>query len=149
MLLFFLAPSLWSDSAHWIRTNVTGRLLRMQSLRMHVSSSFEIRWVHLPPTSQALWCDYCPHIHRDDDAQTIHCAALIGGHRGTSAHGALGVPAADHVITWNFSLWHSTCCVLALVISWTQLLNLCVVHNSCYKTATRRFNLIYICLNWP
>ena len=60
------------------------------------------------------------------------------------ACGALGVPPADHIITWNFSLWHSTCCVLALVISWTQLLNLCLAHNLCYKTVTRRFNLIYV-----
>ena len=62
------------------------------------------------------------------------------------ALGALGVPPADHVIMWNFSLWHSTCCVLALVISWTQLLNLCVAHNLHYIKVTRRFNLI--CVWW-
>ena len=38
----------WSASTHWIRTNVIGG-----------SGTLEIRWVHLPPTSQALRCDYC------------------------------------------------------------------------------------------
>ena len=25
---------------------------------------------------QALPCDYCTHLHHDDDAQTIYCATL-------------------------------------------------------------------------
>ena len=50
----------------------------LQSLHAQcVSGSFEITGVHSPPTSQALWCDYCTHVHRDDDAQTIYRAALV------------------------------------------------------------------------
>ena len=64
--------------AHWIRTNVIGASLCMQSLHAQcVSGTFEIRWVSLPPTSQGLRFDYCTHVHRDDDAQTIYCAALV------------------------------------------------------------------------
>ena len=47
----------------------------MQSLQsLHaqcVSGTLEIRWVHLPPASQPLWCDSITHVHRDDDAKTI------------------------------------------------------------------------------
>ena len=42
-----------------------------------VSGSLEIKWAHLPPTWQALRCDYCAHIHRNDNAQTICRAALV------------------------------------------------------------------------
>ena len=70
----------WSASAHWLRTIVIGGLLCMQSLQsLHaesVSGTLEIRWVHLHPTSQALRCDYCKHVHHDGDAQTIYRAAL-------------------------------------------------------------------------
>ena len=55
-----------------------GGSLHMQSLHAQcVSGILEIRWVHLPPTSQALRCDYCAHIHCDDDAQPIYRAALV------------------------------------------------------------------------
>ena len=68
----------WSASPHWLRTNVIGGSLCMQSLHVQcVTGTLEIRWVHLPPTSQALWCDYCTQVHRDDDAQTIYRAALM------------------------------------------------------------------------
>ena len=44
---------------------------------MHsVCQVLEIRGVHLLPTSQALRCDYCAHVHRDDNVKTIYCAAL-------------------------------------------------------------------------
>ena len=49
--------------AHWVRTVIGG------SLRM--SGTFEVRGVHSPPTWQALQCDYCTYVHRDDDAQYI------------------------------------------------------------------------------
>ena len=42
-----------------------------------VSGTDEIKWVNLPPTSQALRCDYCEHVHRDDDALMIYRVALI------------------------------------------------------------------------
>ena len=55
----------------------------MQSLHsLHgqcVSGALEIRGVHLRPTLQALQCNYCTHVHRDGDAQTIYRAALVGG----------------------------------------------------------------------
>ena len=101
MLLFFLAPILRLWRFSFVRSSffnvvtsnslhVQGRgLLRHTELElmwlvnrcvcrvcMHsVSGTLEIRWVHLPPTSQALRCDYCTHVCRD--AQTIYCAALI------------------------------------------------------------------------
>ena len=85
MWLFFLAPSLRfrdfllfvahfsmllaathsmcrgrSASAHWIRTDVIGGFLCMQSLHTQcVSGTLEIKRVNLPPMSQALLCDYC------------------------------------------------------------------------------------------
>ena len=43
---------------------------------MAVHAQCEIRWDNLPPTSQALQCDYFAHIHCDGDAQTIYRAAL-------------------------------------------------------------------------
>ena len=50
----------------------------LQSLHVQcVSGTLEVRWVHLPPTLQALRCDYCAHVHRNGDAQTIHRAALF------------------------------------------------------------------------
>ena len=68
----------WSASPHWLRTNVIGGSLCMQSLHAQcVSGTLEIRWVHLPPTWQALRCNYCAHIHCNDDAQMRYCAALL------------------------------------------------------------------------
>ena len=59
---------------HWLRTNVTGGSGGLHALC--VSGTLEIRWVHLPSTGQALLCDYCAHVHCDDDAQMIYRASV-------------------------------------------------------------------------
>ena len=57
----------------------------MQSQRAQcVSGTLEIRQVYLPTTSQAPPCDYCAHVHCDDDAQTIYLAALVNMPRNVS-----------------------------------------------------------------
>ena len=67
----------WSALAHWLRTNVIGSLGMQRLHAQCVSGTLEIRWVHLPPTWQALRCNYCAHIHCNDDAQMRYCAALL------------------------------------------------------------------------
>ena len=52
----------WSASAHWLRTNLNGGSLYMQSLH----AQFVSGTLH-----------YRSHVHRDEDAQTIYHAALV------------------------------------------------------------------------
>ena len=74
-----------SASAHWLTTNVIGG--SQWSLHAQcVSGTLEIRWVHFPPTSQALRCDYCAHVHRNDNAQTIYCSSSVGWHYSEVTH---------------------------------------------------------------
>ena len=48
----------------------------LQSLHAQcVSGSFEITGVHSPPTSQALWCDYCTRTSRWRCANDISCSS--------------------------------------------------------------------------
>ena len=41
-----------------------------------VGGSLHAQCVRCPPTSQAVRCDYCAHVRRDDDAQTISVRQL-------------------------------------------------------------------------
>ena len=104
--------------------------------RLHaqcVSGSFEIIWVHLPPESQTLPCDYCTH--RDDDVQTTERAAL--------AHYMISDINKDSSSSFNFnvSTADTNSCRLSIYMNshclgWlaAAFVFLCLKSRSCLKT---------------
>ena len=67
----------WSASAHWLRTNMIGGLLRMQSLHAQCVSGTMKLDEFTCLLHGRLWYDCSAHVHCHDDTQTMYRVALM------------------------------------------------------------------------